>query len=135
MASWTIAKLAGAAGVGVETIRYYQRRGLLRTPERPSGYGSSGGVRRYDGDDLKRLQFIRSAQGAGFTLYEIATLIELDSTQDRAEVRALAERRLVALDARIGELRAARAALARLAKDCRAGGAGPCPIIEAFEHR
>lgn len=132
---WTIAKLAKAAGVGVETIRYYQRRSLLRTPERPAGYGSSGSVRRYREDDLKRLQFIRSAQGAGFTLDEIGTLLALDSTQDRAQVRSLAEQRLLALDAKIAELQGARASLARLAHDCRAGSAGPCPIIEAFEHR
>ena len=135
MADWTIAKLAGAAGVGVETIRYYQRRGLLRTPDRLTAYGRSSGVRRYNEDDLGRLQFIRSAQRAGFTLDEIATLLELDSTQDRTKVRRLAEARLVALDAKIDELQAARAALARLAQDCRMSGSGPCPIIEAFERQ
>lgn len=133
MGDWTIAKLAAAGDVGVETIRYYQRRGLLRMPERPAGYGGAGGVRRYGDDDLKRLQFIRSAQSAGFTLDEIGTLLTLDRTKDRAEVRLLAEQRIVALDAKIRELEIAREALARLARDCRTGSAGPCPIIEAFE--
>ena len=64
----TIAKLASEGGVGVETVRYYQRRGLMPEPARPSGASASGRVRRYGSDDVRRLRFIKAAQGAGFTL-------------------------------------------------------------------
>ncbi|MGL4241101.1 MAG: MerR family transcriptional regulator [Beijerinckiaceae bacterium] len=129
----TIAGLARAAGVGVETVRYYQRRGLLPTPPKPSGNDAAGAVRRYEGEHLRRLRFVRSAQTAGFTLAEIAELIALDATDDRERARALAQGRIAALDDRIAELRAARAALGRLAAACGATGAGPCPILAAFE--
>jgi len=122
----TIAGLARAGGVGVETVRYYQRRGLLRTPDRASG------IRRYNEEDARRLRFIRGAQAAGFTLEEIRELIALDAGNDRPRARALARERLAALDARIAELTAARAALARLERQCTASDEGPCPIIEAF---
>jgi MerR family mercuric resistance operon transcriptional regulator len=128
----TIAGLAREGGVGVETVRYYQRRGLLAVPAR-SGPGGSGGIRRYGAEDVRRLRFIRSAQAAGFTLDEIAELIGLDATADRTRARSMAQARIAALDARIAELTAARAALSRLARDCGAGAAGPCPIIKAFE--
>ncbi|WP_336973970.1 MerR family transcriptional regulator [Sphingobium aromaticiconvertens] len=133
MNGMTIGRLAKAAGVGVETIRYYQRRGLLETPERPHGSGSGGSVRRYDDQDVTRLRFIRAAQGAGFTLAQIDNLIALDATQDRARARDLARQQIAALDAKIAELVDARDALARLAVDCETGGAGPCPILTAFE--
>lgn len=129
--SMTIARLATAAGVGVETVRYYQRRGLIAQPPRGSGPGSP--VRRYDAETLRRLRFIRSAQGAGFTLTEIAELLELDATGDRTRARALAEARIAALDARIAELQIARNALSGLARDCASKGAGACPILAAFE--
>lgn len=133
MAGWTIGALARAAGVGVETIRYYQRRGLIDTPARGGAGAIGGGVRRYDAAALRRLRFIRSAQGAGFTLEEIAQLLALDAGEDRATARALATARIAALDARIEALRSARAALARLARQCAEDGAGPCPILTAFE--
>lgn len=123
----TIAGLADAGGVGVETVRYYQRRGLLPEPER-----APGSVRRYDADAVRRLRFIRSAQGAGFTLDDIGELLRFDATEDRDRAHAMAERRIAALDARIAELQEARAALARLARRCGGSGAGPCPIIGAF---
>lgn len=135
MGEMTIARLAQAGGVGVETVRYYQRRGLLETPPRPEGSGVGGGVRRYGAEAVRRLKFIRSAQGAGFTLEQIGDLLALDAGEDRARARALAETRLVELDARIAELEAARASLKRLATACADGGAGPCPILEAFEDR
>lgn len=128
----TIGRLAKAGGVGVETVRYYQRRGLLETPPR-AGRGVDGGVRRYGAPDARRLRFIRAAQAAGFTLEQIGELLVLDAGTDRARARALAEERIAALDARIAELDSARAALRRLARDCGAGEAGPCPIIAAFE--
>lgn len=133
MMDMTIAGLAREGGVGVETIRYYQRRGLLATPERPAGDGAGGGVRRYGADDLRRLRFIRSAQAAGFTLEQISELLELDATDDRARVRELARERIAALDARIDELKAARGALSALARECGVGTRGPCPILSAFE--
>ena len=78
MADLTIGRLAEAAGVGVETVRFYQRKGLLETPTRESG------IRRYGSEDLRRLRFIRQAQAAGFTLEEIRELIALDAGHDRA---------------------------------------------------
>ncbi|MET4702083.1 MerR family mercuric resistance operon transcriptional regulator [Constrictibacter sp. MBR-5] len=129
----TIAGLAREGGVGVETVRYYQRRGLLETPERPEHPGFGSGVRRYGEEAVRRLRFIRSAQGAGFMLEQIAELIALDATEERARARELATERVAALDAKIAELKAARDALARLAHECSSGSAGPCPIITAFE--
>lgn len=123
----TIARLGAAAGVGVETVRYYQRRGLLPVP------ASAGAVRRYDEQDVRRLRFIRRAQAAGFTLEEIGELLALDRTDDRARVRELASERLTALDARIAELETSRAALERLRGACASGRKGPCPILEAFD--
>jgi len=124
----TIGGLAKAAGVGVETVRYYQRRGLLTEPARPQGE-----VRRYGEEDLRRLRFIRSAQVAGFTLAEIKELIELDASDDRARARELAQHRVAVLDAKIDELREARDALEALANACASGRRGPCPILKAFD--
>jgi MerR family mercuric resistance operon transcriptional regulator len=133
MSEMTIAGLARAGGVGVETVRYYQRRGLLETPERAQGGGLSGGVRRYGLFEVRRLHFIRAAQTAGFTLEQILELLHLDATQDRPRVRRLAAERIAALDAKIAELTGARAALQALAHDCDTAAAGPCPIMAAFE--
>jgi MerR family mercuric resistance operon transcriptional regulator len=125
--SLTIGKLAKAGGVGVETIRFYQRKGLLETPTR------DGGIRRYGSDDLRRLRFIRQAQGAGFTLEQIRELLHLDSGLDRDRVRTLARLRIKELDVRIAELKGARDSLRRLSNECAEGTSGPCPILEAFE--
>ena len=124
----TIGALARAADVGVETVRYYQRRGLLPEPARPPGE-----VRRYGADDVKKLKFIRSAQAAGFTLAEIGELIALDASDDRARARELAQARVAAIDGKIEELREARDALAGLASDCASKRGGPCPILKAFD--
>jgi MerR family mercuric resistance operon transcriptional regulator len=129
----TIGALAEAGGVGVETVRYYQRRGLIGLPDRPAGGGSSGGIRRYGSGDVARLRFIRSAQAAGFTLDQIGELLALDAANDRAGVRRLATARIAALDEQIAALSAARTALADLASACSATGPGPCPILEAFK--
>lgn len=123
----TIGKLAAAGGVGVETIRFYQRRGLLDEPTR------NGGIRRYGSDDLKRLRFIRQAQTAGFTLEQIRELLRLDASDDRQRARELARGRIEALDAKIAELKSARDALKKLAQECASGGSGPCPILSAFD--
>ncbi|EQB05148.1 MULTISPECIES: MerR family transcriptional regulator [Sphingobium] len=125
--SFTIGGLAAAGGVGVETVRYYQRRGLMIEPDR------QGGVRRYDAADLRRLRFIRSAQTAGFTLEEIGELLQLDSVDDRPRARELAKARIAALDVKISEMQQARAALSRLADACGRQKTGACPIITAFE--
>ncbi len=125
--SLSIGKLAQAGGVGVETIRYYQRRGLLETPSRDRE------IRRYGSDDVRRLRFIRQAQSAGFTLEEIKELLDLDASEDRARARELAKARVKALDEKIAELGRARDALRRLARECGSGSAGPCPILTSFE--
>jgi len=127
IAEMTIAGLAKAGLVGVETIRYYQRRGLLRTPRR------SGSIRRYTAEDVARLRFIKSAQAAGFKLDEIAELIRLDARDDRAKAQLLAQTRIEALDAEIAKLKAARNALSHLAHECHASKSGPCPILTAFD--
>ena len=129
----TIAGLARAGEVGVETVRFYQRRGLLSTPERSGASGGSGGVRRYGPDDIRRLRFIRSAQTAGFTLDQIGELLSLDATADRDRARTLATEQLCVLDAKIAELQKARDALRRLSRACSQQDDGPCPIIEAFD--
>ncbi|MEH3108018.1 MAG: MerR family DNA-binding protein [Sphingomonas fennica] len=123
----TIGGLARRCGVGVETVRYYQRRGLLAVP------GATAGPRRYGPKDERRLRFIRSGQAAGFTLDEIGALMALDADEDRPRARAMARERLAALDARIAQLTATRAALARLADACSASEDGPCPILTAFD--
>ena len=129
----TIGKLAAAGGVGVETIRYYQRRGLMGTPARSGGDGWGGGIRRYDAADVRRLRFIRSAQASGFSLDEISELLDLEQGDDRARVRALARQRIEVLDEKIAQMTETRTALARLADRCEASDRGPCPILAAFE--
>lgn len=124
--------MAKAGGVGVETVRFYQRRGLLDVPRKSGGNALSGGIRRYGPEDVRRLRFIRSAQAAGFTLEQIGELLSLDASEDRARARALAAERLAALDDKIAELERARASLRRLAGECAAGGSGPCPILSSF---
>lgn len=123
-----IGAFARKGGVGVETVRYYQRQGLLRVPT------SVGGVRRYGPEDLRRLRFIRHAQSAGFTLSEIGELLDLDACDDRKRAREMALTRIDALDRKIAELQAARSSLQRLAKECGSGGRGPCPILSAFDN-
>ena len=125
----TIAGLARSGGVGVETVRYYQRRGLMPVPK------ADHGVRRYGPDEVRRLRFIRSAQAAGFTLEQIAELLALHATNGRKRASVLARERIAALDDKITELRKARTALSKLAGACEHGTAGPCPILLAFENR
>ncbi|MBA2467167.1 MAG: MerR family transcriptional regulator [Sphingomonas sp.] len=127
LSSVTIGKLAAAGGVGVETIRFYQRRGLLEQPTRASG------VRRYGSEDLRRLKFIRQAQTAGFTLEQIGELLDLNASEDRNRARELARGRIEALTSKILELERARDALQRLAKKCGDGSSGPCPILTSFD--
>lgn len=128
MKALRISDLARQGGVGIETVRFYQRKGLLEVPR-----GSATAGRHYGSDDVRRLRSIRKAQAAGFTLAEIAELIDLDRSDDRPRARQMARVRIAALDAKIDELSAARASLAKLASDCAKGGDGPCPILAAFD--
>ena len=122
----TIKQYAEAGGVGVETVRFYQRKGLLDTPSR------AGGIRRYGDEDVRRLRFIRSAQRAGFTLEEIRELLALDAGHDHSRARELATHRIAKLDAHIAELEQARDSLRKLPRRC-AAAKGPCPILESFD--
>lgn len=131
----TIGQFASAGGVGVETVRYYQRRGLLDVPDDLSDSVPGRKIRRYQRDDLRKLRFIRSAQMAGFTLAQIGELISLDTTEDRKRARQIAEDRLEALDEMILQLQASRDALQKLARECARGTTGPCPILSTFEER
>ena len=133
MTTLTIAGLAREGGVGVETIRYYQRRGLLPEPPRTGGSSLAGGIRRYDDEAVRRLKFVRSAQAAGFTLEEVGELLKLDATEDRPRARTMARGRIAALDQKIRELEAAKVWLTRLADECSASDIGRCPILQAFE--
>lgn len=124
----TIARFAASAGVGVETVRFYQRKGLLAIPPKDSG------VRRYGEQDIRQLRFIRKAQEAGFTLNEIKELITLDSSQHHERAQALARQRIAELDIKIAEMQRARDSLKKLARDCAHGGhQQPCAILEAFD--
>ena len=123
----TIGALAKACGVGVETVRYYQRRGLLAEPQRPLG-----GVRRYGGDAVARLGFIRRAQDVGFTLDDVKTLLKLGETPNCHGARALAARKLEVVQARLRDLQRVRHALTELIERCDAGRQRHCPIIESL---
>lgn len=128
MAALRISDLARAGGVGVETVRFYQRKGLLAAP----GGGGVGG-RHYGSDDVRRLRFVRRAQAAGFTLAQIGELIDLDRTDDRPRAREMAQARIAALDEEIARLEDARDSLGKLARECAKGSGGPCPILSAFD--
>jgi MerR family mercuric resistance operon transcriptional regulator len=124
----TIGGLADEAGVNVETIRYYQRRGLMPEPDKPAH-----GYRRYDATTVKRVRFIKRAQALGFTLEEIGGLLELDEAHACAETRELASHKLEAIETKLADLAAMRRALMTLLRQCDAGAMkGNCPIIHAL---
>ena len=125
--AFTIARAARAAAVGVETVRYYERRGLVPQPERVSG-----AYRRYSRRHVDRIRFIKRAQELGFSLAEIESLLALEDGTRRAEVRRIAEARLAEIRARLADLRRMESALAHLLERCRHGGSAKCPIIEAL---
>lgn len=128
--SFTIGTLATAAGVGVETVRFYQRRGLLREPTR-----SYGRVRRYTRADGARIRFIKSAQRMGFSLAEVAGLLRLDDGSDCDEARVAAERKLALVRTKLTDLQRIEAALVSLVDACSAAsGEVRCPLIDAL-HR
>jgi len=127
--SLTIGALARRGGVNVETVRYYQRRGLLAVPARPLG-----GIRRYSSESVQRLRFIRRAQQLGFTLREVAELLTIagdTSCSSKCEVGAS---RLADIERRIADLIGVHRALARLVERCQSGerDESPCPVIEAL---
>jgi MerR family transcriptional regulator, mercuric resistance operon regulatory protein len=124
----TIGRVAKLAGVNVETIRYYQRRGLLDEPEKPFG-----GYRRYPVEMVKRLRFIKRAQALGFTLVEVSGLLGLEEACACAETRALAAHKVDLIDQKLADLAAMRQALASLVQQCDAGEpAEGCPIIQVL---
>ncbi len=126
---FTIGALAQDAAVNVETIRFYQRKGLIQVPERPPG-----GIRRYAQADLARVRFIRSAQRLGFTLDEIAELLTLEDGAHCTEAKHLAERKLVDVRHRLTELQRIEAALANLISRCSAvRGRVHCPLIAKLQ--
>lgn len=123
----TIGQFAKAVGVGVETVRYYQRQGLLAIPQ-------TEGIRRYTESDIRQLRFIKNAQKAGFTLKEIKELIALDASADHERAYDIASKRLNALDEHIAELQEARNQLNSLANECASKRQGQCcAILAAFE--
>ena len=124
----TIGRLAAAAEVGIDTVRFYERAGLMPRPQR-----TGSGYRSYGPDDVSRLQFIRRAKALGFTLDEIAELLALSRGQGGREgVKALAQRRLRNIDERISELTRLREVLGDYERRCSGTGAiAGCPIIEA----
>jgi Hg(II)-responsive transcriptional regulator len=125
-----IGAAAEQAGVNIQTLRYYERRGLLpRPPRRESGY------REFPDDAVGIVRFIKRAQDLGFTLDEVEELLKLrnDRRRDRARIRAIAERRVRQIDQKIAELEAMKKALGRLLHCCHDGSTLECPIIEALD--
>lgn len=125
--SLTIGQLAKQAQVNIETIRYYQRLGLLDTPNK------AGSTRRYDQQALQRLLFIKNAKEADFTLREIHELLALDATTDHDAARAIAIKKIAAIDDKLAALEHAKASLNKLVGQCqRNSPAHTCAILDAF---
>jgi len=127
----SIGEVAREAGVNVQTLRYYERRGLVEAPGR-----TDSGRRQYPADTVRLIRFIKRAQGLGFTLKEVEGLIALRQTRgrDRANVRRLATAKLAEVDEKIARLRAIRKAVAALVETCACTGqALECPIIESLD--
>lgn len=130
MSSLSIGELAKRAAVGVETVRFYERQGLLDAPAR-----TASGYRVYDEEAVAVLRFVRRAKGVGFTLNEIKSLLALrsDPSATQVEVRKEAHAKLLAIDAKIEELIEIREALTTLLASCQGTGpASECPILETL---
>lgn len=126
---YTIGALAKQAGVNVETVRYYQRRGLVGEPQRPLG-----GIRRYSDAHVRRLRFIKQAQVLGFSLEEVKELLALEDGRHCREAERLASMKLAAVRERVGQLRRVEQALATLVARCECNtGKVRCPLIAALE--
>lgn len=127
--AYTIGTLAKQADVNVETVRYYQRRGLVGEPERPLG-----GIRRYTPADVARLRFIKGAQTLGFSLDEVADLLALEDGRHCREAENLGARKLTTVRERIAQLRRVEKALAALIERCQSNsGKVRCPLVAALE--
>ena len=127
----TIGAFASAADVNVETVRYYQRKGLLAEPAKPSG-----SIRRYGNADVARVKFIKSAQRLGFSLDEITELLALEDGTYCREARTLGQRKLDDVREKLADLRRIESVLARLVRDCGSvRGAVSCPLILALQRR
>lgn len=123
-----IGQLAKRAGVGIDTVRYYERNGLLTPPVR-----LASGYRRYSELELVRLRFIRRAQGLGFSLKEISGLLSLSEQRDVAQVKRSAQAKLGDVEARIAALQSVRDGLEKLIAACPGHGrAEECPILQAL---
>jgi MerR family transcriptional regulator, mercuric resistance operon regulatory protein len=126
--SMTIGQLAAAAGVNVETVRYYQRRELLAVPKR-----DAGSISRYPESALTRLRFIKRAQSLGFSLEDVHALLSLDDGQACSSARSLGERKLAEVRERIQTLRALEGALQGLVNQCATTRRRvSCPLIDAL---
>lgn len=124
----TIGGLAGQAGVNVETVRFYQRKGLLAQPPR-----AHGSIARYTTGDLSRIRFIKSAQRLGFSLDEVAELLRLEDGTHCADARQLASRKLFDVRERLDDLTRIEAALTELVGRCGSSRKRiSCPLIEAL---
>jgi MerR family mercuric resistance operon transcriptional regulator len=124
----TISRLADAAGVNVETVRFYQRSGLIDEPAKPYA-----GYRTYADSDVRRIRFIKRAQLLGFTLDEVANLLKLEGSQTCARTRTLAARKLAIVEAKLNDLMAMKTALAAMVARCdREDARTDCPIIQAL---
>lgn len=129
MSEFTIGRLAKAAGVGVETVRFYQRKGLVAEP--PRGLGS---VRHYSDGDVARLRFIKAAQELGFSLSEVEELLGLEEGGSCSAVRQLASAKLDIVAARILGLKRIQKVLGQLVRQCETSrGRVRCPIISSLE--
>ena len=125
----TIGVFAQSAGVNVETIRFYQRKGLLSEPDKPLG-----SIRRYGGADVARVKFVKSAQQLGFSLDEIAELLRLQDGTHCNEARTLAEHKLMGVRQKIDDLTRIESALSRLVEQCcRSTGRVACPLISTLK--
>lgn len=128
MEPMTIGRLAAAAGVNVETVRYYHRRGLLAPPQRPPG-----GIGRYPFSALTRLRFIKRSQSLGFSLDDVQALLSLDDGQACNAARTIGEHKLKEVRHRIQTLQALETALQQLVSRCSTSRRKvSCPLIEAL---
>lgn len=127
--SLTIGKLAKKANINVETIRFYQKRGLIPTPEKPSS-----GYRTYSNETLSQLLFIQRAKFLGFTLTEIQALLALNDGAHCSETKLLAEQKLNLVKAKLDDLSGIKTALERFISNCSENNeSNRCPIIQAFK--
>ena len=131
MKTLTIGQIARRAGVGVETVRFYERQGLLEEPDR-----RESGYRQYTEEVVFRLRFIRRAKELGFTLKEIQELVAFrsDPSATRADVRRQAKAKIADIEGKIRDLQRMKEALLKLTASCRGHGpASRCPILEALD--